>query len=69
MAASIAFTTEANVEAKPKRQLAWTKQTHDLNDHLVKIGMPKDVAKSLITNCKAIANDPRHCVKVGSAIL
>ena len=47
----------------------WTEATTQRLNKLVEIGMPKDIATSLITHCKATAKDPVHCIKIGASIL
>lgn len=47
----------------------WNEGTEAKRNQLIKIGMPKDVATSLITHCKSLANDPVHCIKIGASIL
>lgn len=47
----------------------WTDTTTQRLNRLVEIGMPKDVATSLITHCKVTAKDPVHCIKIGASIL
>ena len=46
----------------------WNAGTYLKRDTLVSIGMPKDIATSLITNCKTQTN-PVHCIKIGASIL
>lgn len=52
-----------------KASAEWSEGTQSKYENLVKIGMPKDVATSLITHCKALATDPAHCVKIGASIM
>lgn len=52
-----------------KASAEWNESTQSKYDTLVKIGMPKDVATSLLTHCKTLATDPAHCVKIGASIL
>ncbi len=47
----------------------WSKETNRKLDVLVQIGMPKQLATALITECKSQAIDPAHCIKVGASIL
>ena len=46
----------------------WNAGTYLKRDTLVSIGMPKEIATSLITNCKTQTN-PVHCIKIGASIL
>lgn len=43
--------------------------TQDKYNTLVSIGMDKEVAKSLIKECKATARNPVLCIKIGASIL
>lgn len=47
-----------------KVEAIWTAATYSKLDRLVTIGIPKDIATSLITHCKATARDPVHCIKI-----
>lgn len=38
-------------------------------DSLVKIGIKKEFAESLVEICKELAENPVHCIRVGSSIL
>jgi len=46
----------------------WNAGTYEKRDTLVSIGMPSDIATSLIINCKTQTN-PVHCIKIGASIL
>lgn len=52
-----------------KASAEWNESTQTKYENLISIGMPKDVANSLLTHCKALATDPAHCVKIGASIL
>lgn len=52
-----------------KASAEWNEGTKKKYENLVNIGMPKDVANSLLTHCKALATDQAHCVKIGASIL
>lgn len=54
---------------KVQNTMEWTNETNKKYKKLVEIGMPKEIAKSLINNCKATARDPAHCVSIGASIL
>lgn len=60
--------TKGFAYTQPGGQL-WTKETTRKLSVLENIGMPKDVATALITECKGKAIDPAHCIKVGASIL
>lgn len=53
----------------PTASAEWTEATNEKLNNLTTIGMPKDIATSLITNCKNLAIDPAHCIKIGASIL
>lgn len=49
-----------NAEAKT----VWTKETQRKYEKMVNMGYPKNVAKSLIDECKKSAKDPGNCVLI-----
>jgi len=38
-------------------------------DQLVSIGVRHEIASSLVTNCKALADNPVHCIKFWSSVI
>ena len=52
-----------------KNSVSWTAETTRKYNVLVGLGMDKEVARALITECKRTAKNASLCVKIGASIL